>query len=239
MGSYLKAMGKAAIFLVILHFVLIVGAVGYLAGTDRLSVDRVKRIGEMFSLTLNEEVAKNEELAEALKLEQNKTAKMAKLSQIENGLQSRKEVIKQKQNHDDAAADQLAMAKMVNQAIEKSVAQATVKINRESKKIAEKIKNFEAEVQRQVDLRENKDFLKALKMYSASKPDVAKEMFQGLIAGGQLTEVVDYLSEMSARKRDKIMAEFKTPGELKTAVMLIEKVRTMKVDRLKLAAGKE
>ena len=55
MGSYIKAMMKAMPILMILNFLVVVGAVGFLWGTERLDKNRVEELVDLFRMTIEEE----------------------------------------------------------------------------------------------------------------------------------------------------------------------------------------
>ncbi len=238
MGSYLKAMWKALLILMILHFLVVASVTGYLGATERLNMDRVKRLKAMFDLTIEEEKIKNEEDAAALAVEKKKADDVSRLLAIGvKGPQTRSEVIKSSQEKDEEELSVLQQTQVNNKALELRVAQMIAEIERREKKIDEKMKTFGAEVQRSVKLAEDEGFDRALSLINISEPADAKVQFLNLIEMGQEDVVIDYLSAMSPRKANGILTEFKTVAEQKIRTGLIEKVRTKELDRLKEAAG--
>ena len=62
-------------------------------------------------------------------------------------------------------------------------------------------------------------------MYEQLDADQTKQMFQQLMAQGETDRVVDYLAEMQMRQAGKVLKAFETEAEIKSATMLLEKLR--------------
>ena len=107
----------------------------------------------------------------------------------------------------------------------RQIAAAKALVETQRQAIEAREEAFEQRVAEYAEQREDEDFKQSVRMLEQLKPKQAKEMFQDLLAMGDMETAVAYLSAMNQRKAGAVLREFKAEHEIGQARMLIEALR--------------
>lgn len=221
----LKALFLAISTLAIAHFIAMIGFTVWLQQGDRLNMNRINQIREIFSMTITVEdaeitrqakIASDEQAAvDAAATEANPPLPVAnKLSLIGNlddlNLITGKRLSKEGEDLRSTIARDWAQVEAGRAALAEEQA--------EFLRLREQIKASEGSVQ----------FKKALQRYEGLKADTAKGVFLALIDQGETDQVVAYLNAMQPRSSSKIIGKF-TPD---VAADLLERIRRRGVETI-------
>lgn len=202
---------------------------GWLIGTDRVDVARVRQIREQLSETVTEQRVREE----AAKLEQEAAAKAATEGETKppEPLAS-SEVLALKHLVSEADRQRLERLRREVDDLKTTLARERRVLDDERAAFVTERDAFLAERQRIAATEGEEQFKKALKTYDAMEPEVVRGLFDGLLrpAGGAaldpegLRVVVGYLNAMAVDRRAAILAEF-AATDPKLAADLLERVR--------------
>ena len=202
------------------NFLAVVALVGWLAGTGRLSNERVNAVREMFSTTVEQEDAAKK-LEEAQRV-QDEAAAAQEAFMREPPTPAEGEVADQ-QAVSNAAQQDLSRLTREAEDLRRTFARELAQIERAREQLRQERADFDALRARLAALEGSEQFEKAVALYQQIKPQQAKAMLQTLIDQGEMEQVVSYLNAMQVRTATKIIAEFDDPV---MAATLLERVRT-------------
>jgi flagellar motility protein MotE (MotC chaperone) len=202
------------------NFLAVVALVAWLAGTGRLSNERVNAVREMFTTTVeqDEAAAKLEEAQRA----QDEAAGAQEAFMREPPTPAEGEVADQ-QAVSNAAQQDLSRLTREAEDLRRTFARELAQIERAREQLRQERADFDALRARLAALEGSEQFEKAVALYQQIKPQQAKAMLQTLIDQGEMEQVVSYLNAMQVRTATKIIAEFEDPV---MAATLLERVRT-------------
>jgi hypothetical protein len=228
----MKTVWTIASTLAVANLLALLGLVGWLAVSDRLDLGRLHQARQLFSVTLTQEAARQEE--------ERKQAEAARLRAEERAKEGTAPL---------GAADRLRMSRQES-AIE---LQRRLRLQREMDDLRralqaerDKLERDKADFLAQKDAweRERADILatardeqfqKTLGTYEQLKPDKAKIALQELLKDNQVERVVAYLDGMQDRTRTRVIDEF-IKDDPKLAADLLERLRARGVEP-RVAAG--
>jgi hypothetical protein len=227
MKSMIKTIWTALSILVWVNLVGLVGFVVWLHFSGRLSHERVSQIREILTPTVEGVEKMNAEQAAVV------TEPVAGSELDEMGLSETATV--EDQIERDQQGEELAQHKIGRLQRNVNDLQRQLEFAKRVylKKLSEASSQQETREEVVVEPPKPEDpaaFQRAVKMYEQVKSKQAKEMFQELIKGDQIDQVVDYLAAMQARKAAAVLKEFKTPSEITQATDLIQRLRKRGAD---------
>jgi len=219
----LKALFLAVSTLAIAHFIALIGFAAWLHQGDRLNMDRVNAIRDVFSVTITAEeagLAKEARLAadeqaieDEAALEANPPVPSANRMSLIGDLDDLNLVtVERLRKESEDLRNTIARERAAIEAERVALAEEQAEFLR----IREEIKANEGSVQ----------FKKALQRYEGLKPGAAVAVFQTLIEHGDTDQVVAYLNAMQPRQSSKIIGKF--PSEV--AADLLERIRRRGVE---------
>lgn len=202
------------------NFLAVVALVAWLAGTGRLSNERVNAVREMFTTTVEQDEAQRK-LEEAQRA-QDEAAAAQDAFMREPPTPAESEVADQ-QAVSNAAQQDLSRLTREAEDLRRTFARELAQIERAREQLRQERADFDALRARLAALEGSEQFEKAVALYQQIKPQQAKAMLQTLIDQGEMEQVVSYLNAMQVRTATKIIAEFDDPA---LAATLLERVRT-------------
>jgi flagellar motility protein MotE (MotC chaperone) len=202
------------------NFLAVVALVAWLAGTGRLSNERVNAVREMFTTTVEQDEAQKK-LEEAQRA-QDEAAGAQEAFMREPPTPAEGEVADQ-QAVSNAAQQDLSRLTREAEDLRRTFARELAQIERAREQLRQERADFDALRARLAALEGSEQFEKAVALYQQIKPQQAKAMLQTLIDQGEMEQVVSYLNAMQVRTATKIIAEFEDPV---MAATLLERVRT-------------
>lgn len=201
------------------------GVVGWLYGTERLNMDRVRRTVGLFEQTVSEEAAARERAALEQAAQAQAQAEAAHLKRVAAGPQSMTDRLAIAQQVSDITAERDNRREEDVAAVERRLEQAWEELRQEKAKLDAERAAFEAQSETIREQREDEAFQQTVALYESLPAKQAREQFMTLIATGQMDQVVDYLAHMNKRKAVGVLAEFKQPGDAAVATQLLERLR--------------
>ena len=226
----LKPLFLAISTLAIAHFIALIGFVAWLHQGDRLNMNRVDQIREVFAKTITAEeadltrqaknAADEQAIADAAAIDANPPVSTANRLSLIGDL-------------DDLNLITVERLRAESEDLRNTIAREGAQIESERVALAEEKAEFLRLRQEIKDNEGSAQFKKALQRYEGLKPDVAKGVFQILIDQGETDQVVAYLNTMQPRNSSKIIAKF--PPDV--AADLLERIRRRGVETVASAAN--
>jgi len=217
----MKSLWTIVSTLALANLLAIVGFVGWLSATDRLSRERVGEIRTLLAGTVTDAQAEKKAAeAAALKAqaEQAESARMAKppMSAAD------------KITRDRDAQEAQFQAKLRLDTELRSLREFLVRENQRLQnweaELTTREQSFEAKRKAITDSEGAEQFKKVLATLGGVKPKEAQSMLNELISQGKQTDAVAYLNSMDERSRAKIVAEF-NKADPRVAAELLESLR--------------
>lgn len=219
--------------LALANLLALVMFIGWLAGTERLSSDRIETVRSIFVESVSEteeRLRKEEREAERLAAEE---AEQAKIGTPPVTAEQRMLII-------DEHAD------LVNHRIRRTQREAEDLIrllDRQLRELNAERVAFEAERDRWIAQREairemegSEQFRQALSIYETLRPDAAANLLQQLIDGGDIDQAVMYLSRMRSRTASRIIGVVEG-RDARLAADLLERLRALGIEPRALGDG--
>ncbi|MCA9310135.1 MAG: hypothetical protein KDA21_02960 [Phycisphaerales bacterium] len=222
----MKTIWTIIVTLAMANILVVGGLLGWLSMTDRLSMDRIEEVRTMFAETVSERDARLEQEASAANAERDHLFEAARRGALPRGSN---QVLSE--TFDDSQIEARRLDRVQDD------------ITRQQDELAVRIRAFETAraefeeeaaafrlMREEIKAREGDgQFQKSLKTLETLKSDEAHAMLEAMLAQGKSGEVVAYLSEMGARPRTKLIAEFQTQDPA-LAADLLERLRTYGID---------
>lgn len=225
----MKAMARAIGLLCVLHVLALLGGVGWLAATGRLSEERVKKAAELFRPTVAEakkqrEAAKVREDAEqhADRAEQ---AAGAGTDEDAPAPQTAAEALADQRQRNELSLRRIERARAEVQRLRDQLQAGQQRLEQQQEALAEKRKAFDQRLERIEQKKNEEGFQRAVRLYESLPEDQVKNMFMSMIDEGNTEQVVAYLEAMQTRTAGKVLEAFETPEEITQAVELTERLR--------------
>lgn len=203
--------------------------VGYLAGTDRLSADRLTRIREMLSTTVS---AEKDAQAKADADAKASEAKAADEAKMRIPPESSTEALTRTRDEDELSVQRLVRLREEVRQLQDQLASRQSALDRQRAELDAREKALAQKAGQVADTTGSEQFKQALASLEAQKPAEARKVLQALIDVKNTEQAVSYLASMQERTRAKVLAEFiKTDQAL--AADLLERLRTRGLDALR------
>jgi len=217
---------------ILLNLLAVLGFVGWLGASGRLSSNRVHQAVHLFEPTIAQEKAKEQKAAQEAKKKKQQADEAARLASVANGPTTVQQRLSNGQQASDVTLERLSRLKVEVNDLRQEIQLAKQHLAKEQKKLDTKRKEFEQYVKAHQKKIQDKQFQRTVQMYESVRPSQAKQMFQQLIQQHKTDQVVDYLDAMQVRKAAKVLQQFQTPSEVAQATMLLQKLRARGSDPL-------
>lgn len=216
----MKKLIKAVVIVAILNLLAVLGAVGWLASSGRVSKDRILEATTLFG---EDPVARAERLeAErlaALPVEVEETVDDGDIRDTDQRNQARVEITQ-------IDRERLERLQREVRDLQGQLRQQRLMLQRERAEFNEEKSEFEGMRQRLAELEGGKAFKSALGVLAGMKPADIKPVLTTMMGNGQNEEVIAYLAAFDERLRAKVVTEFVKGGENDVAANLLESLRT-------------
>ena len=221
----MKRLWTIIVGLLVIHFLVAAGGVGWLYASGRLDQQRYERVIDQFKLTIEQEqtqIAKAQRLAEqeAARQEQARRLEAAKAGPIT--LNDRLTARRQADERGELRLDRLERARTD---IQGQIERVGRSLAVEQDKLTAEQLAFDEFVKERTEQWQDEDFQQAVTLLEQQKSKQTKAMLQTLLLQGEHEQVVDYLTAMQVRKAAKVIAEFKSEAEVVQATQLIASLR--------------
>jgi hypothetical protein len=226
----MKALISALIILILIHVLAAIGFVGWLSASDRLDRGRVNQVIELFSPTMAEQAAAEEEAAALQAQTEAARDQLLRLERVANGPKSVEDRLMENFEQDEIAMHRLERLQAETESIRRRLDQDKQLLAQQSQELEQKRRAFEEEVAMRSQEMQTEDFKRAVKTLEQLPPRQAKQVLQQIIAEGETEQAVDYLAEMQLRKSAGVLKAFKSEAEAAQVADLVERLRLRGVD---------
>jgi hypothetical protein len=196
--------------------------VGWLAASDRLDSERVRKIREILAVTVTDEKTAVEGAAAEAETKAKAEGEAARLAVPP---ETAAEKILAAADADDAQMQAVIRRRRELDDVLRAIERQRAEIDTRSTAVKAERAAFDAERKKIEQVASEAQFRKALATLEAQKPADAKNVLESLMAGGKGDQAVAYLSAMEERARSKVVAEF-VKGSGSVAADLLEQLRT-------------
>lgn len=221
----MKALGWSLLILLLLHLFAAGGFVAWLGASGRFSQERLETIYETFELTLAQQQAREQEAAELEAQARQVAHKAARLEAVADGPITLRDRLALKEQADAIAIQRVERLQRATSDLRRQIERAKAMLTEQKAQLDAERAAFEAFVAQRTTRMHDEDFQQAVSLYEQLKPDQTKQMFQDLLAQGQIEQVVAYLAAMQLRKSSAVLEQFETDAEIQQATMLVEMLR--------------
>jgi flagellar motility protein MotE (MotC chaperone) len=220
----MKTFAQVIGIICVLHMLALGGFVGYLAGTDRLSRDRVLEAAQMFRVTITEEAELAKAAAEADAQSQEIAARV-ELTSGKSAPTSVAQRLAEERQRNEITLRQLERTRQEIESLRMNLTQRQAQMDRERDELLAEKQALEQRL-KDLEQRYNEEgFRKAVALYESLPAKQVKQMFVGLLESNETDQVISYLESMQPRKAAAILKEFKTQAEALQAAQLTQKLR--------------
>lgn len=216
----MKKIIKAVLIVAILNILAVLGFVGWLASSGRISKDRLVEATALFGEdpVMRAERIEAERLA-ALHVEEVETVPEGDIRDADQRNEARVEV---------TMIDRERLERLQREVrdLQGQLRQQRIMLERERDDFEAKKAEFNAMRERLTELEGGKAFKKALEVLTGMKPADIRPVLTELMQEGKTEEVIAYLAAFDGRLRPKVVSEFVKAGEVDVAADLLESLRT-------------
>ncbi len=221
----MRALWTVISVVLLINVFALVGVGGWLYRTGRIDRQRIDRVRDMFSITIEEE--KQQEL-QAQQLEQQtrqQAMEIARLEAVSDGPVTLADRFRAQQRGDELAAQRVERLRRDIADLRKQLGLARRQLADKQQALTARQTAFEQTVNQKVDLQDDADFQQIVRLIGQIKPAQAKQIFQEMIKQDKKSHVVDYLAAMQLRKAAAVIKTFRTPEEIVQATDLLQALR--------------
>ncbi|XHC24532.1 MAG: hypothetical protein ACFHWZ_10700 [Phycisphaerales bacterium] len=204
------------------NLLAILGFVGWLVSSDRLTLDRLEEIRAMVAPTVAEQLEADRAAESEAESERARLEDGGNLGAVPISAKDRLNILREV---DEVSRQRFERMERETRDLQRQL-QAELDAIAAEREALEKTRDaFETRRAEIAELEQSKQFKRALQLYESSKSDVAANMFQSLIDRGNEEDVVSYLNAMKPMSAKKIIEEFEQRDPA-LAARLLEGVRT-------------
>ncbi|MCH7571371.1 MAG: hypothetical protein IH891_00495 [Planctomycetes bacterium] len=213
----MKSLWSVVSFLAVVHLLALLGFLGWMYGSDRLSLERVRTVRELFAMTMAEEKMQKEEQERETTVNPERDSSMFQMSstrQIELLTDVQRQELLATQRMKDESEMHARQFSLLNQ-----------KIASEREEFEEERRRWEEATGADRERKTNEQFTQTVIQYESLPAKQGKQVLIELINSGNREQAVAYLDAMKPRATSKILKEFKSPEEIILAAELLEELR--------------
>lgn len=213
----MKSLWSVVSFLAVVHLLALLGFLGWMYGSDRLSLERVRTVRELFAMTMTDEKMQKEEQERETTVNPERDSSMFQMSstrQIELLTDVQRQELLATQRMKDESEMHARQFSLLNQ-----------KIASEREEFEEERRRWEEATGADRERKTNEQFTQTVIQYESLPAKQGKQVLIELINSGNREQAVAYLDAMKPRATSKILKEFKSPEEIILAAELLEELR--------------
>jgi hypothetical protein len=226
----MKTIWKVMSVLAIANLLALVGFGGWLKASDRLSMDRVRTIREVFTETLSDQIAREEQEEKDRAEEQRLADLAAKEAAGGEPIRAETRLVMLDELEQEGSA-RLARMQREMDVLKRMLAEQQQRLDADIATLERDRAAFDAERDRIRQVEGDDQFKIAVGAFSEVKSDMAKSMLAQIMTGTTIdgsdgkAQVVSYLNAMDSDVRSKIIEEF-ADDDPALAADLLERLRT-------------
>lgn len=221
----MKLLWHVFVGIVLLNLLGAAGFVGWLYADGRIDKERVDRVVEMFSLTVDQEAALLADAQRAEEDAQRALEQQARLESTGNGPKKLSDHLQERTEADEVRLANVQLLNDQNRALREEMARFKEDHSRRVAELEQERADFEQWIKDQAEKTQDANFQQVVTLYQTQPAKQTKQAFQSLMQQGETDQVVEYLAAMSSRKAGAVLAQFKAPNEVAQAALLLEKLR--------------
>jgi hypothetical protein len=221
-----KTLWHLTLGFLIVNLLAAVGFVGWMYMDGRINDDRLQRVVDTFSLTLEEEAELEDQAARQAEQAQQKLDQLARLKSTGDGPTTLREELGKSQQADESMLIKIELFNAQNKALREEMQRFKADHAQRVAKLQTEREAFEQAVKQRAEQTQDANFQQVVGLYQTQPAKLTKQAFQSLMQQGQTDQVVEYLAAMSGRKAGKVLSQFKTPQEVQQSADLLERLRT-------------
>lgn len=213
----MKSLWSVVSFLAVVHLLALLGFLGWMYGTDRLSLERVRTVRELFAMTMTDEkMQKEEQERETTEIQERGSSmfQMSSTRQIELLTDVQRQELLATQRMKDESEMHARQFSLLTQ-----------KIALEREEFKAERRRWEEATGADRERKTNEQFTQTVMQYESLPAKQGKQVLIELINSGNREQAVAYLDAMNPRATSKILKEFKSPEEIILAAELLEELR--------------
>ena len=213
----MKSLWSVVSFLAVVHLLALLGFLGWMYGSDRLSLERVRTVRELFAMTMTDEKMQKEEQVRETTVNPERDSSMFQMSstrQIELMTDVQRQELLATQRMKDESEMHARQFSLLNQ-----------KIASEREEFEKERRRWEEATGADRERKTNEQFTQTVIQYESLPAKQGKQVLIELINSGNREQAVAYLDAMKPRATSKILKEFKSPEEIILAAELLEELR--------------
>ena len=213
----MKSLWSVVSFLAVVHLLALLGFLGWMYGSDRLSLERVRTVRELFAMTMTDEKMQKEEQERETTVNPERDSSMFQMSstrQIELMTDVQRQELLATQRMKDESEMHARQFSLLNQ-----------KIASEREEFEKERRRWEEATGADRERKTNEQFTHTVIQYESLPAKQGKQVLIELINSGNREQAVAYLDAMKPRATSKILKEFKSPEEIILAAELLEELR--------------
>lgn len=201
----MKTIWTILALLAVFNILAVVGLVGWLNATDRLSRDRVLAVSRVFSTTVEQEKAEKakQEAEEKLKAEERAREERLALPPV-----SAAEKVAEQQFRDAQKSQTLLRQQQELETLRASLIKRIDDLDLRERKLALERKSFDEQRAKIQAEEASAQFKVAMATLEGQRPKDAKQVLMAMLQEKQHDQVISFLNKMEEGKRVKVMAEF-------------------------------
>ncbi|MFG0330956.1 MAG: hypothetical protein ACF8PN_13790 [Phycisphaerales bacterium] len=214
----MRTLWTALSILSIAHLLALAGFAGFLAGTGRLSRDRIDATRRLYQLTVADEQA-NKEAAESEAASAAEAAMYeASMNTPNFGAESRSARV---QTVDQVLLDRQRRADMELKSLERYLNQRIAELEQSKIDLQNEREAFEAERDRIRQLESDTQFKRTVEIFKGLGPEGQKTVIDEYLADGRETLVVDLIDALDKRTAQNLLKQFADPDGGPVAARLL------------------
>jgi hypothetical protein len=218
----MKSIWLVVTVIALANLLALAGFVAWLKASDRLDVERVRKIREMLAVTVTDEKAAVDAAASEGEARARTEADAARLAVPP---ETAAEKIAAASEADDAELQAVVRRRRELDDVLKAIERQRAELDARAAGVKAERAAFDAERKKIEQVASDAQFKKALATLEAQKPADARNVLESMMTEGKTDQAVTYLSAMEERVRSKVMAEF-AKGDGAVAASLLERLRT-------------
>lgn len=221
----MKLLWHVFVGIVLINLFAAAGFVGWMYANGRINKERIDRVHEMFSLTIDQEAALAADAQQKAEDAERFREQQARLESTGEGPETLRDRLDKRNRADEVRLANLQLLNEQNRALREEMARFKEDHSRRVAELEQERADFQQWVKDQAEKTEDENFRQVVTLYQTQPAKQTKQAFQSLLQQGKDGQVVEYLAAMSSRKAGAVLSQFKTPAEVAQATALLEKLR--------------
>lgn len=218
----MKSFARALNALALMHFLAILAFLGFLAGTDRLSMERLRALPAMFAPTISQQKADDEISRAQEKAEQERLAAMIALDEPSNGADDRTLAIRKTR---DLISEERRRAEQDIAVLRTKIESDIAALDAQRAAFAAEKAKYDLERQRIESLASDAQFQKVLGTFKALPPVNQKALIEEYLRLGKDEFALDLLDNLDKRTSQILFSLYESGSDLPAAADLLSRLR--------------